>query len=339
LIALHPEQDAYVTAENTEQGAAVTIPAQEGSTCSAAPGASAGTVVCELAPAPTRVAQQPPPGNGGVQPTPPAAAGEPVVNLEFQEAPLVEVLTALAKYADRNIIATTAVAGTVSVHLTNVTLTQALDLILKLNGLDYTLIGDRNYVVGTAEEIQRLKVVGAPTKVIEELIYKPQQTTPERLARELKDFAEKAGVTIKIVEDTKSVVFMDVPDQETAERLRKLASEFDVPPVDTTRWIQLEHITPAEAAATLQGSISNVEIRMPGPEAPQVGVIGLSGKTVDVDQAEALLVVVDVEKPKPPDQPPGEMVAVVVRAVVPATLPSCAPSTRALMVSFCGLSV
>jgi len=102
---------------------------------------------------------------------------------------------------------------------------------------------------------------------------------------------------------------MDLPDQETAERLRKLASEFDVPPVDTTRWIQLEHITPAEAAAALQGSIPNVEIHMPGPEAQQVGVIGLSGKTIDVDQAEALLTVVDVEKPTPPEQPPGEMVA------------------------------
>jgi type II secretory pathway component GspD/PulD (secretin) len=303
-VALHPAGEAYVTADVSDGDAVVTIPVMDGQTCSVRPGAAAGTVVCELVAGDTRVAQQGTPA----ELTPSAPGGEPIVNLDFQDAPVVEILTALAKYASRNIVATTAVAGTMSVHLDNVTLTQALDVIVKLNGLEYALIGDRNYIVGTPEEVARFKP-SETGKLPLQVTYKPTQTTPERIAHEMEDAVGKAGVTIRIAEDTQSVVFRDVPDQETAERLTKLASEYDVPPVETTRWVQLEHLTPAEAAAALEGLVTNVEVRMPGPEAPQVGVIGLVGKTTDVDQAEGLLATIDVERPPVAETPPGELVS------------------------------
>jgi type II secretory pathway component GspD/PulD (secretin) len=302
-IALHPVQDRQVSAEETPEGALITIPAAEGETCSVRVGASPNTLVCELAPGPSLVAQAPAPTETAEAPAP---QGEPLVNLDFQEAPVVEILTALAKYANRNIVTTTAVSGTMSVHLADVTVTQALDVITQLNELDYALLGERNYIVGTAEEVARFKPA-EPAKLALQITYTPTATTPQRLVREMQEVVEKAGVTTKIVEDIKSVVFMDVPDQETAERLKQLATQLDVPPVETTRWIQLEHLTPADAAATLKDLITDVEIRMPGPEAPQVGVIGLVGKTTDVDQAEGLLTTIDVERPEPDELPAGEL--------------------------------
>lgn len=292
-LALHPAMEAAVSAEEVADGVIVTVPVAEGQTCRIRPGAAAGTLVCEVIPDGVAATQPPP------TPTPPTEApdGEPIVNLDFQEAPIVEILTALAKYANRNVVTTTAVSGTMSLHLSGVTLTEALDVITKLNDLEYTLIGDRNYIVGTAEEIARFKPAAEIGKLPLQVIYTPTQTTPDRIAREMQEMLEKTGVTTKIAEDTKSVVFMEVPDRETAERLQKLASEFDVPPADTTRWVQLEHLTPKEAASALEGLVTNVNIRLPGPEAPQVNVIGLEGKTVDVDRAEGLLAAIDVERP------------------------------------------
>jgi type II secretory pathway component GspD/PulD (secretin) len=87
---------------------------------------------------------------------------------------------------------------------------------------------------------------------------------------------------------------MNLPDEKTGEWLRERAAQVDVPPIDTTRWMQLEHLTASQAAAALEGLVPNVEVQVPGPEALQVAVIGLSGKTVDVDKAEQLLATIDV---------------------------------------------
>jgi type II secretory pathway component GspD/PulD (secretin) len=299
-IALHPTAEAHVTVEETDSGATVTIPAGPSDTCEVGAGASAATVICRL------VAQAEPSISTDLTVTQPTdLEDDPIVNLDFQEAPVVEILTALAKYAGRNIMTTTAVSGTMSVHLSDVTLTQALDVVTMLNELDYALIGERNYVVGTAEEVQRFKDSGTAVEPGElQFTYAPTATTPERIAREMREIVEKVGVTIKIVEDAKSMVFMEVPDQATAAQLREMASTLDVPPVETVRWVQLEHITPQAAKAALEGLVTDVDIRVPGAEGPQVGVVGLGGKTVDVDKAEALLVQLDVE-PTADERLPG----------------------------------
>jgi type II secretory pathway component GspD/PulD (secretin) len=298
-IALRPTLEGYVTIEESADGVAVSIPTGEGETCVVRAGASPSTIVCEVVPEAS--APQTPP-------TPPQPTGETLVNLDFQDAPVVEILTALAKYAERNIVATNAVSGTMSLHLTNVTVTEALDVVVKLNELDYALIGDRNYIVGTVEEVARFKPTGEG-KLPLQVVYKPQATTPERIAHEMQDSIDGTGVTIRIFEDTRSVVFSNVPDQETAERLQQMASELDVPPADTTRWVQLEHLTAEEAAAALEDLVTDVDFRVPGPEAPRVGVIGLYGKTVDVDRAEGLLATIDVERPAIEDLPPSDLVS------------------------------
>lgn len=310
-VALHPSQPGFLTVEQGAEGAEVVIPAATGQICTPKPGASPNTILCELTgPAEgALVAQRPGPAGaaGGETAT---DAGSLLINVDFQDAPVVEILTALAKYADRNIIATTSVTGSMNVHLTRVTLAEALDLIVALNSLEYTLVGDRNYVVGTAEEIARVR--GAEGALPIQLVYKPQNTTPYRIAQEMQETAEQVGVTIKIVEDAGSVVFMNLPDEKTGEWLRERAAQVDVPPTDTTRWIQLEYMTAAQAAAALEGLVPNVEVRVPGPEAPQVAVIGLSGKSVDVDKAEQLLTNLDVQPTLAPEAG-GAMVTEVLR--------------------------
>ena len=296
-VALHPAQPGAVTVSQGTVGAQVTIPATDGDLCSPKPGASPRTVVCELA-RPlegTLVAQRPAPAGAeaGAATSPAPDADNLLINVDFQNAPVVEILTALAKYADRNIITTPSVQGNMSVHLTRVTLVEALDLVAALNSLEYTLVGERNYIVGTAEEIAR--VGGAVAALPIELIYKPENTTPYRIAEELREVVEQIGVTLKIVEDAQSVVFMNLPDERSGEWLRDRAAQVDVPPIDTTRWIQLEHLTAAQAASALEGLTPNVEVQVPGPAAPQVAVVGLSGKSVDVDKAEQVLASIDVE--------------------------------------------
>ena len=324
-VSLHPAREGAVAIEETQKGARVIIPAAGGELCSAKPGSTPATVLCELARgrAAARVADRPAPEGGKAEEEAPEAKGgeevaasELLINVDFQDAPVVEILTALARYAERNIITTPAVTGTMSVHLTQVTLTEALDLIVALNGLAYTLVGERNYVVGTAEEIARISKTpagGAGTAAATlQLIYKPQSTTPQRIAQELGPVVQGRSVTIKILEDAKSMVFMNVPDEQTLEWVRELATQADVPPVDTTRWLQLEHLTPAQAASALQGLTPKVKTLVPGPEAKQVAAVGLTGKTVDVDDAEQILKTIDVA-PKVPAKNEEEAVVKTLR--------------------------
>ncbi len=299
-VALHPAREGSVSVEEGDQGATVIIPAAEGDLCSARPGAYPQTILCELARARTAtlVAERPGPATGGAA-TSEQRPAEALINVDFQDAPVVEILTALARYADKNIITTPEVTGNMSVSLTQVTLTEALDLIVALNNLEYVLVGDRNYVVGTGEEIARLRKISPAVGMALplELLYRPQNTTPQRVAQELTDIVKQRGVTIKIVEDAKSMVFMNVPDEATLEWLREHATQVDVPPQDTTRWIRLDHLAPTQAESALQGLTPKVQVRLPGPEAGRVAVIGLSGKSVDVDEAEQILTTIDVAPP------------------------------------------
>ena len=290
LVALYPAGEGNVTVGNSDKGAQVLVPAREGVDCDAHPGASGQTVVCEL------VAQRPEPATTPATGTVVVEQPEQVlINLDFQDAPIIEILTALAKYAGKNIVATSAVSGNFSVHLQEVTLTDALDLITTLNNLEYTLIRDKNYVVGSAEEIARLAGEG-PTSIPIQLVFKPEQTTPEKIASELQSVISPMNITTEIREDAGAVVFLGLPDRDTADWLQEQAKSVDVPPTDVKRWLTLEFRSPAEVKAALDGLTPNVELLLPGEDAPGTRVIGLVGKSTDVDQAEGLIATIDVDR-------------------------------------------
>jgi type IV pilus assembly protein PilQ len=75
-------------------------------------------------------------------------AGAGTVTLDVKNADLLDVLKILAEQSGQNIIATADVKGTTTVDLHDVPLKQALDLVVRTNGLDYRQVGNV-YVVGT----------------------------------------------------------------------------------------------------------------------------------------------------------------------------------------------
>jgi type IV pilus assembly protein PilQ len=88
-----------------------------------------------------------PAGYGG-----PVANNSGLVTLDVKNADLVDVLKVLAEQSGQNIVATQNVKGTTTVDLHNVPLKEALDLIVRTNGLDYRQVGNV-YVVGTPTDL------------------------------------------------------------------------------------------------------------------------------------------------------------------------------------------
>lgn len=78
--------------------------------------------------------------------------GNGTVTLDVKNADLLDVLKILAEQSGQNIIADQSVKGTTTVDLHDVPLKQALDLVVRTNGLDYRQVGNV-YVVGTPAEL------------------------------------------------------------------------------------------------------------------------------------------------------------------------------------------
>jgi len=75
-----------------------------------------------------------------------------VQSIEFRDAPIADVVRAIAEQADVDIVVSPKVSGNVTVKLTNVPLAEALDNILAAHGYGYA--ADRNVIrVAPREEI------------------------------------------------------------------------------------------------------------------------------------------------------------------------------------------
>jgi len=85
--------------------------------------------------------------------------------LDFVDAEIVDVFQALATQSGVNIAMSGSVKGKTTLRLRNVTLEQALNIITKLNGLDYAWV-EAAYVVGTPEEVRAMRVAELRTSVV-----------------------------------------------------------------------------------------------------------------------------------------------------------------------------
>jgi type II secretory pathway component GspD/PulD (secretin) len=98
-------------------------------------------------PAVVEVAQLPlpPAAPPASQPAPAAAAGaltdQTLINLDLRNADITDVISALAKMANINVVTDADVRGRVTVRLINVTFEDALRLVLEPNGLAYATVG------------------------------------------------------------------------------------------------------------------------------------------------------------------------------------------------------
>lgn len=80
-------------------------------------------------------------------PVPLKAEGAQTIVIDYQDASLASVLKALAYSHDLNIVMSKDIQGSVSATLENVTIDEALDAILSINGYTYTRKGDIIYIV------------------------------------------------------------------------------------------------------------------------------------------------------------------------------------------------
>lgn len=87
----------------------------------------------------------------------PALANQ-VVNMEFQQAPLVDVFQILGQLGGYNVLVDPSVSGQVSFSLKDLSVEEALDLVTRTTGYRYQIIGNTMVVASQ----QRLKVSLAP---------------------------------------------------------------------------------------------------------------------------------------------------------------------------------
>lgn len=82
------------------------------------------------------------------------------ISLDFHAADITDVLKALSMQSGTNIVTGTDVKGQVTVSLSHVGLTEALDMITKLSGFKYAMVGPNTFAVGTTDGLAA--VLGTP---------------------------------------------------------------------------------------------------------------------------------------------------------------------------------
>ena len=79
-------------------------------------------------------------------------ANQRVLNMEFKDAPLVDVFQILGDVGGYNVLVDPSVQGTVSFYLRDLTVIEALELVAKTTGFSYRVVGN-TLVVATSERL------------------------------------------------------------------------------------------------------------------------------------------------------------------------------------------
>ncbi|MBI4666137.1 MAG: type IV pilus secretin PilQ [Nitrospinae bacterium] len=146
------------------------------------------------------------------------------ISLDFQKADIHNILRIIADVAGLNIITSEKVKGQVTMKLKNVPWDQALDVILKNNGLDK--IQEGNIIrVATTEEISKEKETAVKTKESEAKIvplytrvFEVNYEAADKLKKNLDSMKSERG-SVEINERTNSIIVKD-----TKEKLAEMAS-------------------------------------------------------------------------------------------------------------------
>jgi len=138
------------------------------------------------------------------------------LSIDYNEANLVSVLQALSYSFNLNLVMTKDVQGKVSAHLQNITIDEALNAILKVNGYRFIRKDDIIYVMRAgdmetmAESFHLSFLVASDAKQL------------------LSKTISKQG-DIQINEATNSLVVVDVP--ENIKKIKQILAEIDVAPI------------------------------------------------------------------------------------------------------------
>ena len=182
---------------------ATRAPAAPAAPVAAAPGGASASAV----PA-TPVAQ--------VTPAPPALAPGRIT-LEFRNTELADVLSALARVCNVNIVTDTSVKGTVTVRLIDLSCEEALRFILEANNLGFRRIG-RNLIIMAADRL-------APPPEAPETVTYP---IGFGVAKDVADAIRAAVPGVRVTSDARSNAVIVVGTQAQHEEVRKILAGLDV---------------------------------------------------------------------------------------------------------------
>jgi len=160
--------------------------------------------------------------------------GEPL-SLELKDADVKDVLKTFANITGLNIVIDPDVSGSVTVNLNNVPWDQALDIILKINGLDYVvennvlrvarmtkLMQEKRAIAEFKKEEERAKPMRTVTKV---LSYAKAPTVAQLLQQKRFLLSEVGEVVVD--ERTNTLIIRDIVDR--VEGLLALIDSLDTP--------------------------------------------------------------------------------------------------------------
>ncbi len=160
-----------------------------------------------------------------------ASSSEEFVSLDYKNADLATVLRSLSYSYDLNLVATKDIKGEVTVSLRGVTIDEALDAILSVNGYIFTRKGNLIYITqGPALENMDM---------VTETIRVKYLTASE--ASELLEKTISSKGDIRVNETTNSLVVTDYPS--FIERAKKVLVEIDQLPVQVLIEAKLVDIT------------------------------------------------------------------------------------------------
>jgi type IV pilus secretin PilQ/predicted competence protein len=121
------------------------------------------------------------------------------VSIDIKNGDLLDVIKLLAQESGQNIVATASVKGTTTISLHDVPLREALDLIVRTNGLEYRQVGNI-YVVGTPDELA--KQFGSAGQAAQTVAFPIRYATPADLQKQLSTVLPSSSFTIDSRTDT-----------------------------------------------------------------------------------------------------------------------------------------
>lgn len=183
---------------------------------------------------------------------PPVSTGR--FTLEFVDAELVDVFQALATQSGVNIAVSGSVKGKTTLRLRNVTLQQAMNLVTRLNGLDYAWV-EAAYVVGTPEEVRAMRVSELRSTVV--VLQHIQPSYAQEVLGQL-----SPEVTVSTQEGVQSVLLLGT-ESSLAKAQRALA-EIDVPPAPgppTTEIVGLRYQKADEVGEMIRAAVPGATVQ------------------------------------------------------------------------------
>ena len=156
---------------------------------------------------------------------------EELVTLDYKDAELSSVLRALSYSYNLNLVATKDIKGKVTVTLRDVTVDEALNAVLRVNGYTFTRDGNLIYITpGPGLEGIDVVTVTLPLKYL---------TASEASGLLQKAISSKGD--IRINEATNSLVITDFP--ASVDKVKAVLKDIDIPPIQVLIEAKLVDIT------------------------------------------------------------------------------------------------